>query len=201
MITFSGLKELTEKELVQTRVLIAADKFIEQTIRSYQALSILTESEYGRSREYTLKEPADTTYKKRGLDDYIKAFNKFGESALRALKEGIEHEGSIENLNKTAIDIISKVITLLGEVRESLSSKSVGVFFPDYDKLQIGIVSMLDRLFNIIVNKINENELLVERLTQLEDEGIKRAEAEFGIFLNRETSYERMIKAAPKRLK
>ena len=92
---------------------------------------------------------------------------------------------------------LAEKASLQGTAKEMLSSKAIGVFFKEYDKIQPGVVKRVNDLFRLVIDEINKNEKLVKELVELEDKEIQKAEESFKKYLKDEA---RDIKAIRKNI-
>ena len=172
---FDEIAKLINEELVRTGAMKKVDQYIEKIVlRDYDAIY----------KEYI---------------QYKDSF-KFEERIIQALKQGYMEEKQLELINTQIVKMIREVIVLLRFVNENLSSRAIGIFFPEFDRVQLGLKAKLDRLFGLVIDAINQNEKLAQSLLDLNDKEIERAQKEFNRYLiNRIEAYGEAIRKAEKR--
>lgn len=169
------IAKLINEELVSTGAMKKVDQYIERIVL----------------RDY------DAIYK-----EYIKYKDslKFEEIVIQALKQGCMEEKQLELINAQIVKMIREVIVLLRFVNENLSSRAIGIFFPEFDRIQLGLKARLDRLFGLVIDAINQNGELTQALLDLNDKEIEKAQKEFNRYLvNRIEAYGEAIRKAEKR--
>lgn len=172
---FNEIGKLINEELVRTVTMKKVDQYVEKIVlRDYDAIY----------KEYI---------------QYKDSF-KFEERIIQGLKQGYMEEKQLELINAQIVKMIREVIVLLRFVNKNLSSRAIGIFFPEFDRIQLGLKTKLDRLFGLVIDTINQNEQLTQALLDLNDKDIENAQKEFNRFLiNRIEAYGEAIRKAEKR--
>ncbi|MFH1400925.1 MAG: hypothetical protein ABIH41_05370 [Nanoarchaeota archaeon] len=99
----------------------------------------------------------------------------FEENVLRGLKEGRLADANIDEVNKKIVLLVKELVMLVSKVKIDLSSKHVGVFFPEFDALQQDLIKDADGLGHIIIDEIERNVELTEQLLDLDDSDVVAA--------------------------
>ncbi|MFH1400914.1 MAG: hypothetical protein ABIH41_05310 [Nanoarchaeota archaeon] len=99
----------------------------------------------------------------------------FEGNLLQGLKEGRLVDANIDELNKKIVLLVKELVTLIAKVKSDLSSKHIGVFFPEFDTLQQDVINDADGLAHIIIDEIERNVELTEQLLDLDDSDVVAA--------------------------